>query len=276
MAIPTPAQTNINVVASTTDYSQKSNLKELPGSYLTQASVLVYDDIMRFQKSSGGYFTTEQIADFDYDQFAGNVIWFMDELVGIESDWKKNASPGIEGNTAYGYVQFTEESVETAVNRYIGHLKRFNERKDTRLWQPWGIPLGTEIPTPLWLTTLANSDKTHKEKLDALTYDEVLALAFVHLHSKKSRDSNFALLAKGDKDAAKEIYTRNHHTNPDAATLARLNGFFLIHIKKAKALVIKSAQMAPVVLLAKSLLAEIKTSRYAGVIEKVKSWFGWT
>ena len=126
------AATNINVVASvstdiTSPYYTKKNLNEKPGSFLTQATILVYDDILRFQKSTSN--PTADITNFVYDQFAGNVLWFMDELVGMESDWRKTASPGITGNTAYGYVQFTEDTVKTAVNRYIDHLERFNERK---------------------------------------------------------------------------------------------------------------------------------------------------
>jgi len=234
MAISLPTLSNINVVSTTANYSAKSNLTEHPGSYLTQATILVYDDILRFQKSSSGYFTTEQINDFVYHAFEGNALWFMDELVGIESDWKKTASAS--STTAYGYVQFTEDSVETAVNRYVGHLERFNKRKDIRDWSPYGIPLGTEIKTPEWLTILKNSTKSHEEKLDALTYDQTIALAFIHLHSSKSKDSNFRLLSKGDVTAAKDLYKNNHHTNPDAATLNRLTSFFTIHYKPAQQL----------------------------------------
>ena len=188
-----PTSATINVVATTANYSQKSNLGTIrTGSYLSQASMLVYDDILRFQRGPSGYMSDLDINSFHYYQFAGNVIWFMDELVGIESDWIKNASA--KSTTAYGYVQFTEDSVDTAVTRYIEHLKTFNARKDTRDWHPYGIPGGTEIETPIWLTTLKNSTKTHEEKLDALTYDEMLALAFVHLHRKESKDSNFVLL----------------------------------------------------------------------------------
>ena len=65
--------------------------------------------------------------------------------------------------------------------------------------------------------------------MDKLTYDQMLALAFVHLHSKTSKDYNFVQLAKGDVAAAKEIYSKNHHTNIDAKTLARMELFFQIH-----------------------------------------------
>jgi hypothetical protein len=194
--------------------------------------MLVYDDILRYQRGveyTHGL-TAEKVDAFNYNQFEGNILWFMDELVGMESDWIKTAAASVTSGdktlTAYGYVQFTEDSVETAVNRYIGHLERFNERSPTRDWEPYSIKRNETLPIPEWLTTLKNSTKTHKEKLDALTYDEMLALAFVHLHSKKSKDSNFVLLAEGNIYASKEIYKNNHHTNPDAATLTRLEGFF--------------------------------------------------
>ena len=176
----------------------------------------------------------------------------MDELVGMESDWIKTASPGITGNTAYGYVQFTVDTVETAVNRYLGHIERFNDRKDIRGWQPWGVPKGTEMQVPLWLTKLNAQIKAgtykHEYELNKLTYDQTVALAFVHLHSAAvSKDSNFRLLSKGDVTAAKTIYSKNHHTNPDAATLLRLNitngGFFRIHYVSATTIISVLKQM---------------------------------
>ena len=66
----------------------------------------------------------------------------------------------------------------------------------------------------------------HKNELDKLTYDQVLSLAFVHLHRSDSKDYNFVQLAKGNADIAKEIYKNNHHTNPDAATLSRMEDFW--------------------------------------------------
>ena len=234
-------------------YKAKSeNLKEEQGSFLTQATMLVYDEILRYQRGVAYTHGLDAAAvdAFHYDDFAANVKWFMDELVGMESDWKKEASPGIEGNTAYGYAQFTEESVKTAVNRYIYHINQFNSRSilGRRDWQPRGytngdgIFDGTKLRRPQWLIDLnyklhdqqsgnvvLPATYDHKTDLDALTYDQVCALAFVHLHSKTSKDYNFVQLAKGDTTAAKEIYTRNHHTKPDADTLKRLEKFFLLH-----------------------------------------------
>jgi len=258
MALQTIPQLNtINKLAipssdSTSAYYTKNNLKEQQGSYLTEATMIVYDEILRYQR--GVKFThgldEAAIAAFDFDAFAGNVKWLMDELVGVESDWKKYASPGIEGNTAYGYVQFTEASVATAVERYSYHIRKFNSRSilGRRDWQPRGyingdgIFDGTKLRRPQWLIdlnyklhdqqsggTVYPATYDHKTDLDALTYDQVCALAFVHLHSKTSKDYNFVQLAKGDTTAAKEIYTRNHHTKPDADTLKRLEKFFLLH-----------------------------------------------
>ena len=100
-------------------------------------------------------------------------------------------------------------------------------------------------------------------------------MAFVHLHSKTSRDSNFRLLSFGNVAAAKELYTRNHHTNPDQATLNRLTGFFTVHYKTAQQTNIQLKDVLPGALLADSLLKELKTSRFAGVIQSIKLRFGW-
>ena len=258
MALQTIPQLNtINKLAipssdSTSAYYTKNNLKEQQGSNLTEATMIVYDEILRYQR--GVKFThgldEAAIAAFDFDAFAGNVKWLMDELVGVESDWKKYASPGIEGNTAYGYVQFTEASVATAVERYSYHIRKFNSRSilSRRDWQPRGyknsstIFGGTKMKYPKWFkdleyklnshqigTMVTPATYDHKTDLLKLTYDQTLALAFVHLHGKNSKDYNFVQLAKGDVTAAKEIYKKNHHTDPDDATLARMEKFFQIH-----------------------------------------------
>ena len=231
-SITLPTAATINVVATTSDHSAKSNLgTSQPGSYLTEATMLVYDEILRYQRNvkyTHGL-TAAAVNAFDYNQFKGNVLWFMDELVGTESDWISTASN--DETTAYGYVQFTEASVTTAVTRYEYHIKEFNKRRNTRDWEPYEYPYGKKMKTPEWLITLKNSAKTHEEKLDELTYDQMLALGFVHLHSKTSKDYNFVQLAKGDVTAAKTLYTDNHHTavGTDIKTQARLDLFFDIH-----------------------------------------------
>ena len=81
------APTNINPVATTTEYSQKSNLppNAIAGSYLTQATVLVYDEILRYQR--GVKYThglTKEMVDFKFRLFEFpklySVIDFWDDL----------------------------------------------------------------------------------------------------------------------------------------------------------------------------------------------------
>ena len=129
-------------------------------------------------------------------------------------------------------------------------------------------------------TALDNGTYNHKVNFgNLLSYDEILALAFVHLHRKESKDSNFVLLARGDITAAKDLYKNNHHTNPDTDTLTRLNitggGYFQIHYKKAPTITQRVMELTPAVTAAKVILAEIKTSRYQKIIDTVKGWFGW-
>ena len=261
-----PAATTGNTVATTTEYSAKSNLTDdagitvTTGSYMTEATMLVYDEILRFQRGSAGYthgLTKELVDAFDYDQFAANVLWMMDELVGLESDWRRNAANA--DSTAYGYVQFTEPSVLTAVIRYRYHLEKFNSRSilGRRDWQPPGyknssnIFGGTKMKYPKWHNTLETKVRdsdvggsivaalargnyyVHSEQMEKLTYDQMLALAFVHLHSKTSKDYNFVMLALGGQTAvtaAIEIYEDNHHTKAtDNKTQARIAKFFKLH-----------------------------------------------
>ena len=182
-------------------------------------TLVVYDS-----KSYLSVGTVADIARFDYDSFAGNAMWMMDELVGIESDWDGKASAS--STTAFGYAQFTEASVETAVNRYFNHIDRYNARSTTRDWNPWSHGVTPTFSAPYWLTRLRaaiNSTYDHEFEVGRLTYDQTIALAMVHMHSGKSKDSNFILMGTGDVDAAKALYKNNHHTNPDAATLLRLD-----------------------------------------------------
>ena len=310
MAISTPTPTQINLVSTALEYKSKKpfiNIGASPGSSMTQAFTLVYDDIIRFQKGTEGYFTDAEIADFTYDNFAGNGIWFMDELTGIESDWDRfaaaAATSGDDRQTAYGYMQFTSPTVKTAVNRYINHIERCNARKNTRGWGPWGIPNGGEINIPYWIsrikTSLDNNTYNHKFELGRLTYDQSAALAFVHMHREGSKDSNFRLLSFGDITAAKELYKNNHHTDPDAPTLLRLNvtiqpgltkdgktvagtqpGFFRIHYIPAPGLITRTVQVMPtaaaLTLLYDIAIDQIFTDRYKAKVAEVRAANGLT
>jgi hypothetical protein len=254
LTLPTAATTN--PVSTVADYAAKSNLTEISGSFMTEATMMVYDEILRFQRGSAGYthgLTKEAVDAFEYDAFAANVLWFMDELVGLESDWIKTAAN--DDSSAYGYVQFTEPSVKTALTRYRYHIEKFNSRSilGRRDWEPYGYKNskylgGTKMEYPIWFTKIEQLMETvtggiissmvkpmynHEKHLAELTYDQMLALAFVHLHSKTSKDYNFVQLAKGGQDAvtaAIEIYEDNHHTKAsDNKTQTRIALFFKLH-----------------------------------------------
>ena len=117
ITLPSAAQMNavypVNIPTATSSeyYTKTVNLKETAGSFLAEATMLVYDEILRYQRNVA--FThgldEAQIAAFDFDEFKANVIWFMDELVGVESSWVKDAENPESG--AYGYVQFLNKDV---------------------------------------------------------------------------------------------------------------------------------------------------------------------
>ena len=236
---------------------------------------------------------TADMSNFRYDTFEGNILWFMDELVGMESDWRQNAkpdpTPSNPNPTAYGYVQLTEPAVTTkAISLYKQKLARFNARKNSRNWKPFGIPAGTEIPIPSWLSlmekTVINGSYKHISQMNILSYDEMLALALVHMHyGKVTKDADWVELETGSVEAAKRIYLRDHHSAvggaTDQDTLDRLNtdrgGFFQIHYKQAPSITAKVMEYTPVGVAATAILEQIKKSRYQGVIDTVKSWFGW-
>ena len=250
-AVSIPAFSLQYDLATALDYKSKHhfiNTSAKNGGAMFQAVVLMYDDIQRVQTGPEKYFNSSELDTFIFHEFENNSIWFMDELVGIESDWKKHASN--DDSTAYGYVQFTEASVQTAVNRYRYHIDKFNSRSilGRRDWQPHGyinaelLLGGTKMKYPEWLIKIetaltgdlislgSNPYYVHKKDLSELTYDQMLALAFVHLHREDSKDYNFVQLAKGDLKAAKALYENNHHTNAgDKKTQARIALFFKLH-----------------------------------------------
>ena len=178
------------------------------------------------------------ITRFNFDQFKGNAMWWIDELTGCEADWKPKEKPAPTPSnpnpTAYGYVQFTHNSIATAAQMYLTLIDNFNSRRNTRDWKPWGYPGTRKMNRPMWLDRLWQAidrqpngkpgpNYKHEFEIDRLSYDQVTALALVHAKREPVKDSDFILLSMGDIQTAKDLYTEKHHTNPDAATLLRLN-----------------------------------------------------
>ena len=154
-SITLPTAATINEISTTSDYSQKSNLgTAATGSFLI---LVVWDNESYLSLDS-----ETDISRFDYDSFAGNVLWFMDELVGIESDWTKDVKPAPTDDnpfpTAYGYVQFTDDTVATAVQLYFNHienLRRIRLFNDVdRGWAPYGIAPDQKLEIPKFIQRL--------------------------------------------------------------------------------------------------------------------------
>ena len=83
---------------------------------------------------------------------------------------------------------------------------------------------------PLWLTKLSvavdrqpngkpGPGYDHEYELNRLTYDQTLALAFVHTHGGGARDRNYIKLSIGDVDAAKEIYDKESPYKPRSSNI---------------------------------------------------------
>ena len=192
------------------------------GSWTIQAIDLVYDDILRFNK--GGVMNTTT---FNHSRFASNMLWWIDNLSGMESEWTQDAlNTDKEGNTAYGYTQITEDSLPTALNRYTNHIDRYNERHEDISYPEWVVNSKKYLDEGL----------THIEIIDMLSYDQVCALTIVHAHSKNTDDHNWVKIQDADAVAAKSVYSKGHHTKPDAATLKRMENFWVVRKETAHTL----------------------------------------
>jgi hypothetical protein len=210
------------------DYPREIHMNT--GSWTSQSITLVYDDILRFDKGTytGGTPITKD--NFNYNTFHSNMLWWIDNLVGMESTWTQDAlNTDKEGNTAYGYTQITEDTLPTALNRYTNHIDRYNKRH-------------TPIPYPQWVVdskTYLDQGESHIDIIDTLSYDQVCALTIVHAHTRLTNDFNWVKIQNADVDAAKSVYAKGHHTNPDGPTLKRMEKFWIVKKERAHTLLSK-------------------------------------
>lgn len=207
------------------DYPKQLHINT--GSWTIQAIELVYDDILRFDK--GTYTGTTPITsdNFNKSRFTSNMLWWIDNLAGMESDWRKNVlNTDKEGNTAYGYTQITKDTLPTALNRYTNHIDRYNDRHDNIEYPQWVVD-GKEY---------VKEGMSHIDFINTLSYDQVCALTIVHAHSKHTNDFDWVKIQNADADAARRIYAKGHHTNPDTATLNRMEDFWIIKKERADTL----------------------------------------
>ena len=114
----------------------------------------------------------------------------------IESDDNPKASAG--STSAKGVYQFTDASVQTAKNR-MHNMGFFKE--DIR-----------EI-----------SSNPHN-----WTNEQADCMFLANMFAQKGSDKLLGKIAYGDLDAMKEAYYKFHHTNPDKATIKRVDKLMVI------------------------------------------------
>lgn len=127
------------------------------------------------------------------DAFTSNMYDFSRQVRNIESDNDPMRVPGIEGNTAKGVYQFTDDSVTTGKNRMA------NMGFDTEYIEGIG----------------SNPQEWSDEQAD----DMFLANFF----AQPGSDRYITDIGRGNVDARKDAYYQFHHTNPDEATRRRVD-----------------------------------------------------
>ena len=132
------------------------------------------------------------------DAFSKNMYDFSRQVRNIESDNDPMRVPGIEGNTAKGVYQFTDDSVTTGKNRMA------NMGFDTEHIEGIG----------------SNPQEWSDEQAD----DMLLANFF----AQSGSDRYITDIGRGNVDARKDAYYQFHHTNPDEATRRRVDKEMLV------------------------------------------------
>ena len=132
------------------------------------------------------------------DAFISNMYDFSRQVRNIESDNDPMRVPGIEGNTAKGVYQFTDDSGTTGKNRMA------NMGFDTEYIEGIG----------------SNPQEWSDEQAD----DMFLANFF----AQSGSDRYITDIGRGNVDARKGAYYQFHHTNPDEATRRRVDKEMLV------------------------------------------------
>ena len=73
--------TNVVAGAAGIDYPKSMTINS--GSWTTQATILVYDDILRFDKGTLTNTTPITKDNFKFSTFQTNIFWWVDNLIGM-------------------------------------------------------------------------------------------------------------------------------------------------------------------------------------------------
>jgi len=150
-----------------------------------------------FDTGANDYLTSQYdrmgIPEEEREGMSKNIYDYARKSRFIESSDNPMAEPST--STAKGYYQFTDPSVKTGFQRYR------NTTKD----QEWG--------------GLSQNPQEWSE-------DESDMMFLANTFGQSGSDEYMKSIGGGDRDAMKGAYAKYHHTNPDEATLNRMEQYF--------------------------------------------------
>lgn len=156
----------------------------------------------------------------------GRGLWnwqeYSDIVAFAESNRDEDAvnipQKGKEASTAKGMYQFTDESAVTALNR----LKRYTGGKD-RGW--------------------AKEVRDGKKDVSDLNWEQQTALFTANLMESKGSDKFLkGILMEQNPEDMYGLYAKNHHTNPDEATVKNWDTKFKAKFKKDMPVTVEADQ----------------------------------
>ena len=140
------------------------------------------------------------ISEADMPNAIRNMMDFSRQVRMIESSNDKMRTPGIEGNTAKGYYQFTDDSVDTGVQRMKNMHSKYG------IFDEDYINFFENNPNP------QSWDENQSD-----------AMFFANLFSAPDTDTDLKELALGSHLARQNLFKNVHHTKPDTATIDVMN-----------------------------------------------------
>ena len=140
------------------------------------------------------------VSEADMPNALKNMADFSGQVRMIESSNDKMRTPGIEGNTAKGYYQFTDDSVDTGIQRMRNMHNKYDVFDDDY------INFFENNPNP---------QSWNDEQSDAMF--------FANLFSAPGSDNDLREVALGSHQSRQNLYKNIHHTNINDATEEVMN-----------------------------------------------------
>ena len=156
----------------------------------------------------------------DRERAERELKFFNDAVVLAESSNNWNATTGIEGNTASGGYQITDDQAITAANRILNTLARMEGKynKDNKGAERKEYMESENVPRWLRDVSLGNLNV-----IDVSPRRQQI-LFEGNMFEAEGSDEVVAPLLRGDRSAMDNFYFDFHHTNPDAEGQGDIRG----------------------------------------------------